>query len=155
MRNKVSVLLLAVALVVVARAGWTQSSSKQEKQEKQDCNRLPLDRGASAHAIPLPAIVPAAITLVPDLSSPAWSRVSAFEILADWLVFKDKPDHMRMRMLVQKAFSAKAVASLHRRVEEICDTLLAQLPDEGEVNLLRDFCIPLSATVISDAGRAS
>lgn len=30
MRNKVSVVLLAVALVVIAPAGWTQSSSKQE-----------------------------------------------------------------------------------------------------------------------------
>ncbi|MGE0774654.1 MAG: cytochrome P450 [Sphingomonadaceae bacterium] len=74
----------------------------------------------------------------------------AFEILADWLVFKDKPDHLRIRMLVNKAFSARSVAILHDRVGVICDELLGALPDDGQINLLEDFCLPLSATVISD-----
>lgn len=74
----------------------------------------------------------------------------AFEILADWLVFKDKPDHLRIRMLVNKAFSARSVAILHDRVGIICDELLGAMPDEGTINLLDDFCLPLSATVISD-----
>lgn len=74
----------------------------------------------------------------------------AFEILAGWLVFKDKPDHLRIRMLVNKAFSAPVVAALHDRIGEICDDLLSAMPDEGEINLLDQYCLPLSATVISD-----
>lgn len=74
----------------------------------------------------------------------------AFEMLAGWLVFKDKPDHLRIRMLVNKAFSAPVVARLHDRIGIICDELLSAMPDEGEVNLLEQLCTPLSATVISD-----
>ena len=41
MRNKVSVLLLAVALVVVAPAGWTQSSSSATPATAHRCGPSP------------------------------------------------------------------------------------------------------------------
>jgi hypothetical protein len=40
------------------------------KPEKQDCNRLPMLRGAAAHVVPLPAVLPTAIA-PPALQSPA------------------------------------------------------------------------------------
>jgi hypothetical protein len=61
------------------RPGKTSS-----KPEKQDCSRLPLGRGGSAHAVPLPAILPAAIAPQPDPpQSSALLRVSDFEALLD------------------------------------------------------------------------
>ena len=54
------------------------------KPEKQDCNRLPLNRGEKAHVMPLPAILPAPIAI--ELQQPPSSvllRASAFEAPPD------------------------------------------------------------------------
>jgi len=53
------------------------------KPEKQDCNRLPLQRGEKIHAVPLPAISPVTIAILPELRLPALARLTAFEILLD------------------------------------------------------------------------
>jgi hypothetical protein len=54
------------------------------KSEKRECNRLPLDRGGNAHAVPLPAILPESSTHgIQQFSPPALFRVIAFEVLLD------------------------------------------------------------------------
>jgi cytochrome P450 len=62
----------------------------------------------------------------------------------------DPPDHTRYRKLVTRAFSARAVAALRDRVEEIADELLDALAAQptGTVDLVREYASLLPATVI-------
>lgn len=73
-----------------------------------------------------------------------------FEILADWLVFKDPPDHGRLRGLVHRAFTPRAVQQMESRIEEIAIELLSDLPERGEADLIREFAYPLPAIVIAE-----
>jgi cytochrome P450 len=73
-----------------------------------------------------------------------------FAILSDWLVFKDPPDHGRLRGLVHRAFTPRSVQQMEARIGEIAAELLAALPEDGEADLLREFAYPLPAIVIAE-----
>lgn len=73
-----------------------------------------------------------------------------FEILSEWLVFKDPPDHGRLRGLMHRTFTPRAVQKMEHRIQEIATELLDALPDEGEVDLIREFAYPLPAIVIAE-----
>ncbi|RZT86706.1 cytochrome P450 [Pseudonocardia sediminis] len=60
------------------------------------------------------------------------------------------PDHTRLRRLVSKAFTARTVAGLVPRVEEITAELLDAALDAGEVDLLGALAEPLPVRVISE-----
>ena len=60
----------------------------------------------------------------------------------------DPPDHTRMRSLVGKAFTPRAVAELRPRIEEIVDQLLDDVGDTFDV--LDDFAYPLPIIVIAE-----
>jgi hypothetical protein len=72
----------------------------------------------------------------------------------------DPPDHTRYRKLVTRAFSARAVAALRSRVEDIAEELLDEItrstpksrPDAGEatVDLVERYASLLPATVIAE-----
>ncbi len=62
----------------------------------------------------------------------------------------DAPDHTRYRKLVSRAFTAKAVAALRSRTEEIADELLTGLGLKREVDLMDDYASMLPATVIAE-----
>ena len=60
------------------------------------------------------------------------------------------PDHTRLRRLVSKAFTARTVAGLVPRVEEITAELLDAALEAGEVDLLGALAEPLPVRVISE-----
>ncbi|WP_020667221.1 cytochrome P450 family protein [Amycolatopsis nigrescens] len=65
----------------------------------------------------------------------------------------DGADHARLRRLVSRAFTARRVAELRPRVEQITEGLLDELPglaEDGVTDLLRDFAYPLPITVICE-----
>jgi cytochrome P450 len=66
----------------------------------------------------------------------------------------DPPDHARFRRLVTRAFTAKAVAALRTRTEEIAAELLDELADafghEGPVDLVRRYAALVPVTVIAE-----
>jgi cytochrome P450 len=62
----------------------------------------------------------------------------------------DPPDHTRLRRLVSRAFTSRAVAEWKMRTEEIVDDLLANLRRKKGFDLLRDFAYPLPETVICE-----
>ncbi|MFO0987598.1 MAG: cytochrome P450 [Alphaproteobacteria bacterium] len=73
------------------------------------------------------------------------------ENLALWAVFNDPPQHTRLRALMGKAFTSRAVESLRPRVAGIVDELLDAMEKKGgEIDFHRDFAYPLPATVIAD-----
>lgn len=61
----------------------------------------------------------------------------------------DAPDHTRYRKLVTRAFSAKAVAALRTRTEQIAAGLLADMHGPT-VDLIDDYAALLPATVIAE-----
>jgi cytochrome P450 len=64
----------------------------------------------------------------------------------------DDPDHTRYRRLVTRAFTARRVAALRGRTEEIATDLLDSLarPDGGPVDLVERYASLLPVTVISE-----
>jgi len=65
-------------------------------------------------------------------------------------LFRDPPDHTRLRGLVSKAFTPKMVESLRTRTQEVVDELLDAAMEAGEVDLMEAFAYPLPVRVICD-----
>ena len=70
-------------------------------------------------------------------------------VLRDWLVFRDPPDHTRLRALLQKTFTPRRLAASQPRIEATIDALLGPIAERGESDFLRDFAFPLPALVIA------
>ncbi|MDE0079073.1 MAG: cytochrome P450 [Caldilineaceae bacterium] len=62
----------------------------------------------------------------------------------------DPPDHTRLRSLVSKAFTPRAVAALGPRIQEIVDELLDELAGRDSFDLIGDFAFPLPVIVIAE-----
>ena len=74
----------------------------------------------------------------------------AFDVLANWLVFNDKPQHLRLRKLINQAFMSDAMARLTERFSALFDAVIDTLPAKGEIDILADLAVPFSASVISE-----
>ncbi|MGQ0624107.1 MAG: cytochrome P450 [Sporichthyaceae bacterium] len=77
---------------------------------------------------------------------------AAFGVLEDWMVFKDPPDHTRLRRLLSRAFTPRAVAGMRPRIVELADELLdaALGGGRGELDLVGEYAYPLTAAVIAE-----
>lgn len=62
----------------------------------------------------------------------------------------DDPDHRRLRILVSKAFTPRLIEKLRVRVEAICQELLDAMERKRSAELVRDYALPLPATVIAE-----
>ena len=71
-----------------------------------------------------------------------------------WLVFRDPPEHTRLRRLLQAAFTPRAIEGLRPNiaslVEELLDRLEERSKTQGRVDLIADFAMLLPALVIMD-----
>ncbi|NKB55149.1 MAG: cytochrome P450 [Alphaproteobacteria bacterium] len=72
------------------------------------------------------------------------------EILGGWMVFKDPPEHTKLRQVLQGAFMPKPLAAMRPNVEAIAREILDGLGDRTDIDLIQDFGVPLPATVIGD-----
>lgn len=66
------------------------------------------------------------------------------------MLHHDPPDHTRLRALVSKAFTPRAVAGLHPRVQRIVDDLLDDLDGEDRFDLIESLAFPMPVTVIAE-----
>jgi cytochrome P450 len=62
---------------------------------------------------------------------------------------RDPPDHTRLRKLVMKAFTYRAIAALEPMVERLVDDALDRIADGGQVDLVDELAFPLPFAVIS------
>jgi cytochrome P450 len=67
-----------------------------------------------------------------------------------WAVFTDPPLHTRLRGLMTRAFTPRAVEALRPRVQALVDGLLDRVVARGRLDLIRDFAYPLPVAVIGD-----
>ena len=76
------------------------------------------------------------------------------QLLGKWVVFTDPPSHTRLRGLMNKAFTTRAIEGLAPRIEAIVADLLAdidlRLAREGTFDAIRDLAFPLPVMVIAD-----
>jgi hypothetical protein len=70
-------------------------------------------------------------------------------VLRDWLVFRDPPDHTRLRALLQKTFTPRRLEATRPWIEGTIGALLDPIAERGETDFLRDFAFPLPALVIA------
>ncbi len=63
---------------------------------------------------------------------------------------RDPPDHSRLRGLVAKAFTPRAIERMRPRVEQILKELLEARPAHGAMELVREFAAPLPVRVIAE-----
>ncbi len=62
----------------------------------------------------------------------------------------DPPDHTRLRGLVHKAFTPGLIENLRGRVQSLTDELLDAATSQGQMDLIRDYALPLPTTIIAD-----
>ncbi len=66
------------------------------------------------------------------------------------MLLQDPPDHTRLRTLVSKAFTPRAIEGLRGRIESMVEALLDAAVDRGEMDLIADLAYPLPASVICE-----
>ena len=65
------------------------------------------------------------------------------------LIHSDPPDHTRLRSLVNKVFTPRAVEALRPRIQDLVEDLLDAAPASGPIDLIRVLASPLPAIVIA------
>jgi cytochrome P450 len=63
---------------------------------------------------------------------------------------RDPPDHTRLRSLVSKAFTPRALEGLRPHIQHIVDGLLARVEGKGTMDLIEEFAYPLPVRVICE-----
>jgi cytochrome P450 PksS len=62
----------------------------------------------------------------------------------------DPPDHTRLRSLVHKAFTPGLVEQMRLRTQAIADDLLDRVGSTGEMDLIKEFALPLPMIIITE-----
>ena len=69
---------------------------------------------------------------------------------AYFMLLQDPPDHTRLRKLVSKAFTPRAVAKWRTRVEAITQDCLDAVAARGQMDLIADLALPVPSTLICE-----
>ncbi len=98
-------------------------------------------------------------TLSPDRLRPFYAQLQGerrdtlaevMRYMSLWMVFRDPPEHTRLRKLVGTVFNLKALEAMAEPVGRVVDHLLDQLPTDQPVDWAQQVAAPLPAYVIMD-----
>lgn len=78
------------------------------------------------------------------------ARQPTFDVLLNWMVFMDPPEHTRLRKIVQPAFTPAAIEKMRPRVQQVVDEAMAKVVNLEEFDFIRDFAYPVPAIVIAE-----
>jgi cytochrome P450 len=67
-----------------------------------------------------------------------------------WMVFRDPPEHTRLRRLAAKVFNVRSIHVLRPRIEALASWLLDRIGEGEEFDFISQFAGPLPALVIMD-----
>jgi cytochrome P450 len=105
-----------------------------------DVRRVCLDAGMSSDRLrPYFATLP---------SAEAGRIADLMRYLTRWMVFRDPPEHTRLRRLAARVFNVRSINALRPDIEAIAGFLLDALRGRREVDLIAEFAGPLPALVI-------
>jgi cytochrome P450 len=71
-------------------------------------------------------------------------------VFTKWMLFRDPPDHTRLRTLVNKAFTPRAIEALRPRIQDLVDHLLDAVQQRGGMDIMADLAYPLPVLVICE-----
>jgi cytochrome P450 len=72
----------------------------------------------------------------------------ASDFFARIMLYRDPPEHRRLRQLMGKAFSPAVVRALRGHIEELVDRLLAPALESGRMDVVDDLAYPLPVLVV-------
>ena len=78
------------------------------------------------------------------------TQPKVFALLSQTMLFRDPPDHTRLRSLVNKAFTPRRAEALAPAVTSILDELLEPLLRRGRMELMSQLAYPLPARIICE-----
>jgi hypothetical protein len=81
---------------------------------------------------------------------PKFGDSPLFEHHTTSVVFRDPPDHTRIRKLFAPAFTPKALAALEPRIEALVDRLLDAAAARGGMDVVGDFAVAVPVQLIGD-----
>jgi len=67
-----------------------------------------------------------------------------------WAVFLDPPEHTRLRRLLNRGFTSRAVNGMAPRIAEIVHELIDELADKPQIDFIRDIAYRIPAAVIME-----
>src|SRR5262249_39068641 len=85
-----------------------------------------------------------------DTFSSSATATSITDRPLDWLIFANPPRHTKLRALILRAFTPRAIANLDPRIRELSRTLLDEVIERGEMDLVADYSVPLPTMVIAE-----
>jgi pimeloyl-[acyl-carrier protein] synthase len=69
---------------------------------------------------------------------------------SQWFLFQDPPDHTRLRGLVSKAFTPRAVESLRHQIDDVVERLLDQQQGKTSFDLMASYAYQVPVLVICE-----
>lgn len=75
---------------------------------------------------------------------------AALDSMSLSMVHTDAPAHSRLRALVSKAFTPRAVEGMTARIQAVVDDLLDAVASKGGMDLIRDLAYPLPVLIIAE-----
>jgi cytochrome P450 len=66
------------------------------------------------------------------------------------LIFRDPPDHTRLRFLVMSQFTAERIRGMEGRIHALIADLVERMRTRNEIDLVADFAYPLPVNVICE-----
>jgi cytochrome P450 len=82
--------------------------------------------------------------------APRFGESPLYEHHTSSVVFRDPPDHTRIRKLFAPAFTPRALTALQGRVVTLVDSLLDRAAARGGMNVVEDFAAALPVALIGD-----
>ena len=83
-------------------------------------------------------------------SGPQILEEPVYRSMSHWMLQLDPPDHGRLRSLVVRAFTARRVAEMRPRIQQIVDGIIDRVKPQGRMDLIADFAFRLPVNVICD-----
>lgn len=82
-------------------------------------------------------------------AKPPWVPRFA-QLLTRHMLSADKPDHARLRGLVNRAFSPRLVEQMHSRIQSVTTELLESVRGQRQIDLISDYALPIPTTIITE-----
>jgi cytochrome P450 len=79
---------------------------------------------------------------------PAFRQLLAFR--NNSMLSTDAPQHNRLRLLVNKAFTTRAVEAMTDKIQKLVDSLLDPVQPRGRMDIIADLAAPLPVRVIAE-----
>ncbi|MCP2314000.1 cytochrome P450 [Kitasatospora paracochleata] len=86
----------------------------------------------------------------PDIEAVSEELRPLAQVLSRQMLYNDAPDHARLRSLLSKAFTPRAVAMLRDRISDAVDQIITPAAMTGRLDIVADLARPLPLAVICD-----